>query len=72
VYRRCCGLDVHKDSITACVLVLGEHGEREVRKKEFPTFWKGLQQLKLWLYACKVERVAMESTAFIGSRYGMS
>jgi transposase len=62
VYRRCCGLDVHKDSVTACVLVLGEAGQREVRKKEFPTFWKGLQKLKLWLYACKVERVAMEST----------
>jgi transposase len=62
VYRRCCGLDVHKDSVTACVLVLGEQGKREVRKKEFPTFWKGLQNLKLWLYACKVERVAMEST----------
>jgi transposase len=62
VYRRCCGLDVHKDCVTACVLVLGEHGEREIRKKEFPTFWKGLQNLKLWLYACKVERVAMEST----------
>lgn len=62
VYRRCCGLDVHKESLTACVLVLREGGEREVRKKEFPTFWKGLQQLKLWLYACKVEQIAMEST----------
>src|SRR5262245_48384846 len=62
VYRRCCGLDVHEDSVKACVLVLGEQGKREVRKKEFPTFWKGLQNLKLWLYACKVERVAMEST----------
>lgn len=62
VYRRCCGLDVHKDSITACVLVVGEQGKRDVRKKEFPTYWKGLQSLKQWLYACKVERVAMEST----------
>src|SRR5262249_37356616 len=26
------------------------------------TFWKELQRLKLWLYACKVEAVAMEST----------
>jgi transposase len=63
VYRRCCGLDVHKDSVTGCVLVLGENGEREVRKKEFPTHWKGLHSLKMWLYACKVERVAMESTS---------
>ncbi len=62
VYRRCCGLDVHKESVTACVLVLGEDGQREVRKKEFPTFWKGLQTLQLWLYACQVQSVAMEST----------
>jgi len=62
VYRRCCGLDVHKDSITACVLVLDGKGQREVRTKEFQTYWKDLQRLKLWLYGCRVERVAMEST----------
>ena len=62
VYRRCCGLDVHKDSIAACVLVLGEQGEKEVRRKEFGTYWKELQRLKLWLYASKVTKVAMEST----------
>lgn len=62
VYSRCCGLDVHKDSLTACVLVFDEQGQRQVRKKEFQTYWKQLQQLKLWLYANKVMHVAMEST----------
>ncbi len=62
VYSRCCGLDVHKNSITACVLVLDADGHRQVRKKEFLTYWKDLQRLKLWLYASKVEHVAMEST----------
>lgn len=62
VYRRCCGLDVHKASITACVLVLGEQGERDVRKKEFGTHLKELIRLKMWLYSSKVEQVAMEST----------
>jgi transposase len=62
VYRRCGGLDVHKDSITATVLVFGEEGQREVRKKEFGTHWKELQRLGKWLRACRVERVAMEST----------
>ena len=61
VYRRCCGLDVHKNSITACVLVLGD-GERDVRRKLFGTYWKELLRLKMWLCSCKVERVAMEST----------
>ncbi len=62
VYSRCCGLDVHKDQVTACVLVLGENGQREVRIREFRTYWKELQKLKMWLYACKVKHVAMEST----------
>src|SRR5262249_16466917 len=63
VYRRCCGIDVHKDFITACVLVNEAGKHREVRKKEFRTYWSDLQKLKLWLYASKVEQVAMESTA---------
>jgi transposase len=52
----------HKDSITACVLVFNDKGEKEVRRKEFGTWWKELQRLKLWLYACKVTHVGMEST----------
>lgn len=62
VYPRCCGLDVHKDQVTACVLVLGEDGKREVRIREFRTYFQELQKLKLWLYANRVMRVAMEST----------
>ncbi len=45
VYRRCCGLDVHKDSITACVLVL-DNGQRQVRIKEFKTYWKELAEIE--------------------------
>jgi len=62
VYRRCCGIDIHKDFITACVLVNEPGKQREVRKKEFRTYWSDLQKLKLWLYASKVEQVGMEST----------
>jgi len=62
VYRRCCGMDVHQEHLTACVRVGDEKGNPEVRKKEFGTHWKELQRLKMWLYACHVEAVAMEST----------
>jgi transposase len=61
VYSRCCGLDVHKDSLTACVLIF-DQGQRQVRIKEFATHRQQLQRLKLWLYANKVLHVAMEST----------
>ncbi|MGA8597472.1 MAG: IS110 family transposase [Bryobacteraceae bacterium] len=44
-------------------MLVNEPGkQREVRKKEFRTYWSDLQKLKLWLYASKVEQVAMEST----------
>jgi transposase len=62
VYSRCGGLDVHKASVTACVLSFDEQGRRRMRKKEFGAVNEGLNRLLLWLKACKVTHVAMEST----------
>ncbi len=62
LYSRCCGMDVHKDSVTACVLVYSDSPEPQVRKKAFATHSKGLGSLRLWLFSQKVTHVAMEST----------
>jgi len=62
LYSRCCGIDVHKDSVTACVLIYTDSPEPEVRKKEFATHKKALGNLRLWLHANQVTHVAMEST----------
>jgi transposase len=62
VYRRCCGIDVHKDSLTATILVFSDGREREVRTQQFGTHWKELQRLAQWLRGSKVEKVAREST----------
>ena len=62
LFSRCCGIDVHKDSVTACVLIYAEGQEPEVRKKEFPAHFKSLGNLRFWLMAQKVTHVAMEST----------
>jgi transposase len=62
LFSRCCGLDVHKDSVTACVLVYSGSPEPDIRKKQFETHWKALANLRLWLFAQKVTHVAMEST----------
>ncbi len=56
VNRRCCGLDMHKDSITATILVFPDDGEREVRTQQFGTHWKELQRLGQWLRGSKVEK----------------
>jgi transposase len=62
VYERCCGLDVHKRTVVACVLLTQADGtvEREVRT--FGTMTADLLALADWLSALDVRPVAMEST----------
>src|SRR5437660_10439062 len=62
VYPCCCGLDVHKKSITACVLWAEAKGKSRKEKKRFGTFTHDLLQLADWLEQCGVTHVAMEST----------
>jgi len=60
-YRRCCGIDVHKKSVT--VHVLPPDGSRgEDKSRVFRTFTRDLERLQLWLRQCKVTDVVMEST----------
>lgn len=57
VNPRCCGLDVHKKTVVACVIT--------PQKKETCTFssmTNDLMKLKEWLSECGVTHVAMEST----------
>lgn len=59
VYQRCCGLDIHKDSIVACSI--DEDGKSEIRN--YGTMTNDLLEMCAWLQKEKVEMVAMESTA---------
>jgi len=59
VYRCCCGLDVHKDTVTACVL--WADGNRQ-EKRLFGTFTRDLLLLADWLLQCGVTHAVMEST----------
>jgi len=62
VVERCAGLDVHKDSVVACVRVPGPSGERETKIASFSTFTEDLLALHDWLVALGVTRVGMEAT----------
>jgi transposase len=62
VVERCAGLDVHKDSVVACVRVPGPSGERETKLASFPTFTEDLLGLRDWLVSLGVTRVGMEAT----------
>jgi transposase len=61
VHRRCAGLDVHKESVVACVrLVRDGQISREVRTYETTT--AGLLALSAWLAEQECTHVAMEAT----------
>ena len=62
LYPCCCGLDVHKKSITACVLWAEAKGAVRKEKRRFGTFTVELLSLADWLRACGVTHVALEST----------
>jgi len=61
-YRRCCGLDIHKETVVACIVPSDGEGEGPARRKVFATFTRDLIRLRCWLKQCKVTHVAMEST----------
>lgn len=61
-HRRCCGIDVHKNSVTVCVLPPAEQPHLEVKRRKFRTYTRDLRQMRAWLKNCQVTDVAMEST----------
>jgi transposase len=62
VYRRCCGIDVHKKSVTVHILPPQGQVQGEPLEKEFRTFSRDLRRLRGWLKNCRVSEVVMEST----------
>ena len=60
--ERGCGLDVHRDTVAACVRVPGPRGERAQHVRTFGTTAAELLLLRDWLEAHGVTHVAMEST----------
>jgi transposase len=62
VHPVCCGLDVHKSFVFACIASTDERGVTTYKTKRFSTFSKGLRELSAWLSACNCFDVCMEST----------
>ena len=48
LHPRCCGLDVHKSSISACIL-LREAGRVQKHQRRFGAMTHELQELAEWL-----------------------
>ena len=58
LYPRCCGLDVHKASLTACILI-NESNRKERHVRRFGTMTGDVNELAAWLTAHDVRKVAI-------------
>jgi len=62
ILGKSCGLDVHKETIEACVLISSNRDEPEVIRESFTTMRGDLLRLRKWLTGLGCMNVAMEST----------
>jgi len=62
VHPRCCGLDVHKQEVQACLLLSTGEGKVRQEQRTFATMTADLLALLDWLLAAGCTHVAMEST----------
>jgi transposase len=60
--ERGCGLDVHQETVVACVLIGAPGPEPTKEVRTFRTMTRDLEALRDWLKAAGVTHVAMEST----------
>lgn len=63
LYTSCCGLDVHKKTVVACLLTVGPNGRGRKETRTFATTTGALLSLVDWLAAAHCTHVAMESTS---------
>jgi transposase len=63
LYGRVCGMDVHKNSVVACVRILNaKDGTVQSTLRRFGTMTADLVELRQWLAEQQVTHAAMEST----------
>ncbi len=62
VYPICCGMDVHKSFVVACIASTNDKGVTTYKSKRFSTFTNDLRFCAKWLAENKCKDVCMEST----------
>ena len=62
VYPICCGMDVHRDFVIACIATTNAQGVTEYQFRRFSTYSEELRALKAWVADNNCKDVCMEST----------
>jgi hypothetical protein len=63
VHARCCGLDIHKKLVVACLITPGQGTTPQKEIRTFGTMTDDLLALGDWLAGAGCTHVAMESTS---------
>ena len=63
VYKICCGIDVHKTFVVACVASTSDKGITSYESHRFSTYTSGLKTLLQWLIDRNCKDVCMEYTS---------
>ena len=63
IYSCCCGLDIHKKFVVACLLITDPDGTVHKETRTFSTMTQDLLALGDWLRAAGCTHIAMESTS---------
>ena len=58
----CCGLDVHKKQIVACLMFIDTAGRRQKEIRTFGTMTADILSFSDWLTSAGCTHLAMEST----------
>ena len=62
MYKICCGIDVHKTFVVACIASTNDKGITSYESHRFSTYTSGLKTLLQWLIDRNCKDVCMEST----------
>jgi transposase len=62
LYERCCGMDIHKKNVVACLITPDANGQAHKEIRTFRTMTQDLLLLRDWLHAAHCTHIAMEST----------
>jgi len=62
LYERCCGIDVHKKTVVACLITPGASGAPTKETRTYGTMTADLLEMMDWLLDAGCTHVAMEST----------
>jgi len=62
VCQICCGIDIHKTFVVACIATTNDKAVTAYQTKRFSTYTKNLNELSYWLDANNCKDVCMEYT----------